>query len=298
MDRLLSMRAFCRVAVLGSFSRASAELGMSNAVTSRLVADLEKHLRTRLLNRSTRNVNLTEAGQEYFQRCQSILEQIDETEAAALDLDAQPSGRLRMLVGFAEGMFVLARHLPEFHKKYPNVTLEVELAEQVVDIVERQFDLAVQPQPYIYSNSVVVRELMSTRVILCASPAYVAESGMPMEPEDLADRDCLTFSDSKSVRDSWLLKSADRQVRVYPHYVLMSNNLILILETIRAGLGVGLVFENVVRNELESGALVRVLPDYDVDALSYFIVYPSRKHLPAKVRVMVEFLFGIFERKH
>jgi DNA-binding transcriptional LysR family regulator len=297
MDRLLSMRVFCKVAALGSFSRAASELDMSNAVVSRLVSDLEQHLHIRLLNRSTRSVNLTEAGHEYFARCENILEQIDETEASTQGLEGNPSGRLRMLVGFTEGLHILARHLPNFHKKYPNVVLDIHLAEQVVDIVDKQFDIAIQPQTFVYSNSVVIRELMQARLILCASPAYVAEHGLPATAIQMAGRECITFSSPK-LRDGWVLQSARERIRVQPNCILMSNNLVPILGAIRAGMGVGLVFENLVRNELASGALVRVLPEYHVHVLPYFIVYPSRKHLPAKTRVMIEFLLQIFESEN
>jgi DNA-binding transcriptional LysR family regulator len=294
MDRLLSMRVFCRVAARGSFSRASAELGISNAVASRLVADLEEHLHIRLLNRSTRNVNLTEAGQEYFQRCESILDQIDESEAATRGQDVHPSGRLRMLVGFTDGLFILARHLPEFRRKYPNITLDIHLAEQVVDIVEKQFDLAIQPEIFVYSSSVVVRELMSAPLILCATPEYLVEHGEPRTPEELNDRDCVTLSKPWQ-SDHWLLRGPTRQVRVHPNMILTSNNLLPVIGALRSGMGIGLIFENLVRDELAAGSLVRVLPDYHYDAVSFSVVYPSRKHLPAKVRVMVEFLLGVFD---
>jgi DNA-binding transcriptional LysR family regulator len=293
MDRLLSMRVFYRVALAGNFSRAATELGLSNAVVSRLVADLEEHLNTRLLNRSTRSVNLTEAGKEYLKRCESILESIDEAEAPYRGDDPVPRGRLRLLVSFTEGLCVLVHHLAEFRARYPHIQLDIELAEQVVDIVDRQFDLAIQPQTFIYSNSVVVRELMTGKLILCASPDYIKRCGMPENPEDLNEREGITLSDPR-FRDYWLLQSPTRQVRVQPNHILMSNNLIPIIGGIGSGLGIGIVFENVVQSELEEGSLVRVLPDYYVETLSYFIVYPSRKHLSNKVRVMVDFLLEAF----
>lgn len=293
MDRLLSMRVFYRVAVAGNFSRAAMELGLSNAVVSRLVADLEEHLQTRLLNRSTRSVNLTEAGKDYFKRCESILDAIDEAEATHRGVDVEPRGRLRLLVSFTEGLCVLVHHLAEFRERFPHVQLDIELAEQVVDIVDRQFDLAIQPQTFVYSNSVVVRELMTGRLILCASPSYIERCGKPEKPEDLNDRETITLSDPR-YRDYWLLQSQSRQVRVQPNHILMSNNLIPIMGAIGSGLGIGLAFENVVRGELDSGALVRVLPDYFIETLSYFIVYPSRKHLSNKVKVMIDFLLEIF----
>lgn len=297
MDRLQSMRVFCKVASVGSFSRAAAEFNMSNAVASRLVSDLEQHLQIRLLNRSTRSVNLTEAGREYFLRCENILEQIDEAEASSLGLEGNPGGRLRMLVGFTEGLHILTRHLPAFHKKYPKIVLDIHLAEQVVDIVDKQFDIAIQPQTFVYSNSVVIRDLMRAKLILCASAGYLAERGAPQTPEQLNGHECITFSSSK-LRNHWILQGPSGQVGVQLNCILMSNNLVPMLGAIRAGMGVGLAFENVIRDDLAKGSLVRVLPEYHVHVLPYFIVYPSRKHLPTKVRVMIDFLLDIFESEN
>lgn len=296
MDRLLSMRVFCKVASTGSFSRTAAAFDMSNAVASRLVSDLEQHLQIRLLNRTTRSVKLTEAGQDYFLRCENILEQIDEAEANMLGLEGKPKGKLRMLVSFSEGMHILTRNLPEFRRRYPNIVLEIHLAEQVVDLVESQFDIAIQPEIFVYSNSVVVRELMSAKMILCAAADYLAANGTPLTPENISGHDAITFSSPRQ-RDDWPLRSPSGQIRVQPNIVLQSNNLVPILGAIRSGLGIGLAFENVVRDELASGSLVRVLPDCHVDIFPYFIVYPSRKHLPAKVRVMIDFLLEIFENE-
>jgi len=293
MDRLLSMRVFHRVAQLGSFSRAASEFNVSNAVASRLVADLEEHLQTRLLNRSTRNVNLTEAGCDYFKRCEAILEQIDEAESSTLGRDVTPSGRLRLLVSFTEGLCLLSHHLADFRSRYPRITLEIHLTEQIVDIVEKQYDLAIQPESFVYSNSVVARELMRARLILCATPAHLATHGIPRTPEELNGRDTITLA-SPRLRDSWLLHGPSGDIQVLPNQIVVSNNLIPVLGAIRSGLGIGLVFENIVQPELDNGTLVRVLPDFSGYELPYFVVYPSRKHLPAKVRVMVNYLLQLF----
>jgi DNA-binding transcriptional LysR family regulator len=290
------MRVFCKVASVGSFSRAALAFDISNALASRLVSDLEQHLQIRLLNRSTRSVNLTEAGLEYLVRCETILEQIEEAETAALGLEGNPSGKLRMLVGFTEGLHILARHLPEFRRRYPKVVLDIHLAEQIIDIVDQQFDIAIQPQTFVYSSSVVVRDLMCAKMILCATPDYLATHGTPQSPEQLSGHACITFTSPK-VRESWLLQSPSGEIRVKPNIILMSNNLVPILGAIRSSQGIGLAFENIVRDELENASLVRVLPECHIMQLPYFVVYPSRKHLPAKVRAMIGFLLEIFERE-
>lgn len=293
MDRLQSMRVFYKVATARSFACAAKELDMSNAVVSRLVSDLEQHLQTRLLNRTTRNVSLTEAGQEYFQRCESVLEQIDEAEASCLGLQASLSGKLRMLVSFSEGIEVITPRLPEFRARYPNIVLELHLAEQTVDIVDRQFDIAIQPEIFVFSNSVVVRDLMSANMIMCASAAYAAAHPLPTTPADIEKHDCISFS-SEKLRDTWVLSNGDKKSTVHPKCVLMSNNIVPLIGSIRSGLGIGLIFESLVRDELADGRLIRVLPDYHLPETRYFIVYPTRKYVPAKVRAMVNFLLEIF----
>lgn len=295
MDRLFSMRVFCRVATLGSFTRAAQELDISVAVASRLVVDLERHTNTRLFNRSTRSVKLTERGAGYFQRCVDILDQLDQADAFMAKEDAQVAGKLRLLVSFSEGLQLLAPHLHGFRQRYPDVVLDIHLAERVVDIVAEGFDVAIQPRPYLGSGSVVARELMQARLVLCAAPAYLAQRGMPLTPEELAGHDCLTFA-HEELRDYWPLHAEERAVRVVPHNVLTSNNIQVLLEGMRSGMGIGLAVEQLIQDDLARGSLQRVLPAYHAMPMDYFVVYPSRHYLPAKVRVMVDFLLGLFGR--
>lgn len=295
MDRLQSMRVFCQVASTGSFTRAATELNMSAPVLSRLVIDLEQHLRTRLFNRTTRSVKLTEAGHEYLLRCQHILEQIDEADALMSDQGGQASGTLRLLVGFTGGMHLLAPYLIEFRRQYPDVLLEVHLAERVVDLVAEGFDLAIQPRPYVGSSSAVVRKLMQARMVLVAAPSYVDARGLPATPDDLSGHDCVSLAHDE-LRDYWQLNSDMEEIRAKPHNVLVSNNLKLLLDAIRSGMGIGLVYRRLVNSELRAGTLLRVLPDFHGDEMDYFIVYPSRKYVPPKVRAMIGFLQALFDR--
>lgn len=295
MDRLQSMRVFCQVASTGSFTRAATELNMSAPVLSRLVIDLEQHLRTRLFNRTTRSVKLTEAGHEYLLRCQHILEQIDEADTLMSDQGSQASGTLRLLVSFTGGMHLLAPHLIEFRRQYPDVLLEVHLAERVVDLVAEGFDIAIQPRPYVFSSSAIVRKLMQARMIMVAAPSYVAQRGLPATPDDLSAHDCVSPA-HEELRDYWQLNSDSEMIRAKPHNVLVSNNLKLLLDAIRSGMGIGLVYRRLVTDELAAGTLVHVLPAFRGEEMDYFIVYPSRKYVPPKVRAMIGFLQALFER--
>lgn len=293
MDRLQSMRVFCQVASAGSFTRAAAELDMSLAATSRLVVDLENHIRTRLLNRTTRRVTLTEAGEEYFARCTQILAQIEEADKIMCDQSTEASGRLRFLIGSAVVMHELAPLLHTFRMRHPKVTLDAQLAERPVDLAAERFDLAVQPSVHVTSDSVVARKLIGTSMILCASPDYLQQRGTPRIPEDLSSHDCLSIANEEH-RDSWRLQSGQNETRIRPNNVLTSNNVRVLLEAACSGMGIAFALCHPVQPELRSGRLVRVLPDYRGDDMEHLIVYPSRRYLRPKVRAMIAFLQELY----
>lgn len=296
MDQLESMRAFCKVVATGSFTRAAADLDLGSTVVSRMVAALEDHLQSRLLNRTTRSVSLTEAGRDYFLRCEHILAQLEEADMLATGKAGHASGKLRMLVSFSEGLKLIAPHLTEFRQQYPDVRLDIELNEKAVDIVEEGFDMAIQPEPFVFSSSVVSRSLMRARLVMCAAPDYLLRQGTPLGVADLEKHDCISFSHSE-LRDHWDLQHETGDIRVRPNNVLVSNNIEILLGAVRTGLGIGLAFEQLISNELKDGRLVRVLPELHAQELNYFIVYPSRKYVPPKVRAMIDFLFSVFARE-
>ena len=241
----------------------------------------------------TRSVSLTEAGEEYFQRCRQILQDIDEAELSLASDLGRASGRLRLVVGFSEGLHILSPHLAEFRRRYPDVQLEIQLAERVVDLVEENFDLGIQPRPFVHSRNSVARHLMQARLVLCASPGYVSEHGLPLAPADLKDHACVNFS-LEPLRQEWVLVRADGSERIKPNNVLVSNNIEVLFEAMRGGVGIGLAFEWLIRQDLASGRLVRILPAYHADEMDYQVVYPSRKFLPQKTRAMIDFLFAVF----
>jgi DNA-binding transcriptional LysR family regulator len=293
MDRLQSMRVFCQVASAGSFTRAAAELDMSVAAASRMVVDLENHIRTRLLNRTTRSVTLTEAGEEYFARCTHILAQIEEADKVMCDQSTDASGKLRFLIGSAVVMYQLAPMLQTFRLRHPKVILDVHLAERPVDLVAERFDLAVQPSNHVTSDSVVARKLIGTSMILCASPDYLRQRGTPLTPQDLQTHDCLSLAD-EAHSESWRLQSGQEETRVRPTNVLTSNNVRVLLEAASSGMGIAFTLCHPVQPELKAGRLVRVLPAYRGDDMEHLIVYPSRKYLRPKVRAMIAFLQEVY----
>lgn len=293
MDRLQSMRVFCQVASVGSFTRAAAELDMSVAATSRMVVDLENHIRTRLLNRTTRSVTLTESGEEYYARCMHILAQVEEADKVMCDQSTDASGKLRFLIGSAVVMHQLAPLLNTFRQRYPEVTLDVHLAERPVDLIAERFDLAIQPSGHVTSDSVVARKLIGTSMIMCAAPSYLEQRGTPRTPQELCGHDCLSLADDEHA-EWWRLRSGRKETRLRPNNVLTSNNVRVLLEAACSGMGIAFVLCHPVQPELAAGRLVRVLPEYRGDDMEHMLVYPSRKYVRPKVRAMIGFLQELY----
>ncbi|HWW05194.1 LysR family transcriptional regulator [Collimonas sp.] len=293
MDRLQSMRVFAKVVEQGSFVGAAQVLDMSNAVVTRLVADLENHLGIRLLHRSTRRMALTEPGQAYLERVRQILDEIDEAEAAASVLSSKPAGTLNIYSQIGFGQTQLARLLPLYSKQYPDVQLDVTLSDRTVDLIEEGFDVGVFSVNQKFDASMVARQLGIAEVLLCASPAYIAEHGVPQVPEDLAQHSCLNFS-LEHLRHHWTFQS-DQGTSIIPiTSKVMSNNTDLLRHCLLAGMGIGMRTSYTLGDDMVAGRVVRVLPDYQINKVAVRLVYPSRRLLSAKVRSFVDFMMAQF----
>lgn len=297
MDRLVSMRVFAKVVDQGSFAAAAAALGMSAAVVTRNVADLEAHLGTRLLNRTTRRLSLTETGQHYLDRVRQILLDIDDAEATASSSSRQPSGTLRIYCHPTFGKSQLARLLPRFAQATPEVVLDVTLADDDVDLVEQGFDVGIFIGLQKFDASMIVRRLATANVVLTASPDYLARRGAPASPADLAQHDCLNFA-FEQLRHSWPVAWNDGVVDVPVASRMVSNSGDVLREAALAGMGIMPRTSFTLEGDLDSGRLVRLLQGHHVGQLSVTMVYPSRRLLSAKVRSFVDFMAEAFPRPH
>jgi DNA-binding transcriptional LysR family regulator len=293
MDRLAAMQAFIHVVEAGSFVRAAEKLGASTSSTSRLIADLETHLGARLLNRTTRRLSLTETGEAYYERCVQLLADIDETETIAAAAAAAPSGRLKLTCPYNLLAQPIAPALAEFARRHPPVSFDVTVADRVIDLVDEGFDLAVRiGAPG--GERVVARRLGATQLVICASPAYLAQRGEPREPADLGRHSALTYA---YVSSPFLWRLADADGKLHEVRVggsLHANSGELLVAAAVAGMGIVLEPDFVVGPWLARGELQRLLPGYAGPKLDVWAVYPSRRHLSAKVRTFVEYLAGIF----
>lgn len=293
MDRLQSMRVFAKVVEQGSFVAAAQVLDMSNAVVTRLVADLENHLGIRLLHRSTRRMALTEPGQAYLERVRQILDEIDEAEAAASVLSTKPAGTLHIYSQIGFGQTQLARLLPLYSKQYPDVRLDVTLSDRTVDLIEEGFDLGIFSVNQKFDASMVARQLGIAEVLLCASPAYIAEHGVPCTPEELAQHSCLNFS-MEHLRHHWTFQSAEGASIIPITSKVMSNNTDLLRQCLLAGMGIAMRTSYTLGDDMVAGRVVRVLPDHQINKVAVRLVYPSRRLLSAKVRSFVDFMMAQF----
>jgi len=274
MDRLDAIQAFLAVTETGSFSAAADKLALSKAVVSRQVALLEDQLGVRLLHRTTRRVSLWQ-------------ETVDEVSHQTV----QARGTLRVNVPLTYGVMHLAPLWPAFMRQHPDVMLDVTLSDRVVDLVDEGFDLAVRIG-HLPSSSLVSRRLASMRLRLCASPAYVKAHGAPQQPGELSAHRVLAYS-LLATGDAWTLsRTANAQQRqtVDVKPVMRSNNGDTCTQAAIAGLGIVLQPDFMVQSYIDRGDLVELLPEWQADESGIYAVYPTRRHLPAKVRLMIDFL--------
>lgn len=293
MDRFAALTVFTRVVECGSFAAAADRLAMSNSAVSRHVADLEAHLGSRLLNRTTRRLSLTESGRIFHERCVQLLADLTEAEEEVNAATAVPRGTLRLTASITFGVRHLAPAIAEFGARHPEVAFDVELSDRTVDIVEEGMDLAIRIGG-IGSQALIARPLATTQLVLCAAPGYLARRGTPREPEDLAAHNCLTY-EYLAAGAVWQFRGRDggeRAVRIAGS--AHANNGSLLCALAVAGMGVLLEPDFIVAAEIRAGTLVPLLPAFRPPTSTIYAAYPSRRHLSAKVRLFVDALAARF----
>ncbi|HEY2338341.1 MAG TPA: LysR family transcriptional regulator [Burkholderiales bacterium] len=293
MDRFEAMRVFSQVVEQGGFSKAAEQLGLSATATSRHIAELEAHLQTRLLNRTTRRVSLTESGRAFYERCVQVLADLEEAEQEASRAAVVPRGTIKLTAPVNFGVRHLASAIADFLAEHGEVRFDVSLSDRIVDLVEEGFDLGIRVGTA-GAEHLVARKLGETRVVPCASPEYLARRGAPQNPEDLQRHDCFTY-EYVTPKNVWRFRDpagGERAVRVGGR--LHSNNGDLLAEAAVRGAGIVLEPAFIVGPEVRAGRLVPLLQDYVPAPAPIYAVYPSRKHLSAKVRRFVDFLVERF----
>ncbi|WIG92813.1 LysR family transcriptional regulator [Myxococcus sp. SDU36] len=287
-DRLGGMRAFVAVATRHSFVAAADELGLSASALSRRIAQLERALGCRLLQRTTRRVALTEVGALYLERCLDVLARADEADAAVSAFSAQPRGLLRVSLPNLYGQLRVSPLLPEFMRRYPLLRLEVTMEDRYIDLVEQRIDVGVRIGD-LRSGDYVARRLALNRRRLCASPEYLRRKGTPRTPADLRGHACLQFAPQmKEV--PWVLTRGGRRTQVAVEPLLRVDNAEALRQAALGGCGITLLADFVMGADLEAGRLVEVLASWRVADSWVWAVYPHARFLPMKTRVFVDFL--------
>lgn len=292
MDRFAEMRVFAAVVDAGSFVGAAQPLEISKAAVSRHVAELEGRLGVRLLHRTTRKLSLTPEGEVFHARCKELLENVEEAEAEISSRSGEARGLLKVNVPVTFGLLHLAPLWAEFMELHPKVTLDVTLADRVVDLVEEGFDMAVRIAR-LPSSSLISRRIASTRMVLCASPTYLRQRGTPTHPMELADHDVMAYS-LLSTGENWEFTGPDGavSVRVRPRMRTNSGDSCRVAALRHKGIVLQPSF--LVGPDLLAGTLVELMPEYRSLVLGVYAVYPSRKFVSPKVRLLIDFLVGAF----
>ncbi|MFL1390114.1 LysR family transcriptional regulator [Pseudomonas tritici] len=287
MDRLQAMRVFVTVVDLGSQSAAADHLDLSRPVVSRYLAELEDWVGARLLHRTTRKLSLTAAGSETLPRCRQMLELCGDMQAAVSEPDDAPRGLLRLSVSTSFGQAQLAQAIAEYVKRYPLVTVDLQMLDRTVNLVDERIDLAIRTSNDLDPN-LIARRLTVCRSVVCATPAYLLEHPAPQKVEDLAGHNCLTHSYfGKSL---WHFEERGEHVSVPINGNITSNEASTLLRVTLAGAGVSMLPSYQAGDYIRRGELVRLLPDAEPRRMNIYAVYASRKHMPSALRSLLDFL--------
>lgn len=290
MENIGDLEIFARVVETGSLSAAGRVLGFSPAMISKRLKRLEEQLGTRLMQRTTRQISLTEAGQGFYERVLAILASVEEAKDFISRRSGQARGMLKISAPTSFGRMHIAPHINGFMQENPDLGIQLVLSDEFVDIVGQGYDLAIRIGE-LSESSLVARKLAPVRRILCASPAYVAIHGSPQSLADLADHVCLPPHNN----DVWKLEGPDGAVLIRPTGPLQTNSSEVIREAVISGAGIALRSTWDIGPELADGRLVQVLPNYESSRnVAIHALYASRQFLPAKVRVFIDYLAALY----
>lgn len=287
------LQTFVDVVKQGSFAAVARERNVDPSLISRAIARLEAELGIRLLQRTTRQLSLTEAGTVYFQRVEPLVEEMQQAIAIAGDISGQPKGTLRITASVSFGLKCIVSLLPRFRSMYPELTIELLLTDANVDLFTERIDLAIR-LGLLADSTLIAQQLMQTRYYVCASPHYLSQWGHPQFPSDIENHHCLLFP-LAGFRSRWRFRdSHQHESEVLVQGQTIISNAIALQQCAIAGMGLALLPNWLVGDDLQNGTLVNVFPSHDVTATEFstaaWLVFPSRAYVPLKVRVFIDFL--------
>lgn len=289
MDTLTAMGVYVCVVEFKSFSIAANELDISSSSVSKQISQLENHVGAKLLQRTTRRLYVTEVGEAYYQKCLSILSQVNEAENLVSTLQGSTSGKLKITCNMTFGQLQLSQAIPEFMQRYPDVTIDVTLDDRPPDLMRDGFDLAIRiSDPQLPDSSMIAREIAKVSLFICATPEYLAQKGTPVEINELDQHNCLIFVHAANA-DVWSAQKKQQNTSVKVSGDLRANNSLVIRSSALQHRGIANLAGFVISRFAQTGELVRVFPDYAPEELSIFAVYPDRQYTPPKVKLFIEF---------
>lgn len=292
MDKLDAMNAFAKVVAAGSYAEAARRLGLTRSAVSKAVMELELLLSARLLDRTTRRVTPTEAGLAYYERCVSILADVEETEIQISRLHDEPRGVLKINAPMSFGILYLGDAVAQFMARYPELRIELVLSDRFIDPLEEGVDVTVRIGA-LGNSSLIARRLAPARRALVASPPYIERHGAPQTPQDLSAHRCLAYGHMAAVH-RWQLMQGAEVVAVQITSSLCSNNGEVLRTAALAGNGIANLPTFLVGPEIAAGRLTVVLPDNPPTELGIFALYAPNRYLAAKTRVFIDFLVARF----
>lgn len=296
MDHLLALRVFVRIAEAGTFGKAADQLSLPRSTASKLIQDLEQHLGTKLIQRTTRSITVTPEGAQYYERARRLITDLEEMDDAAGQARAQPKGVLRVDVGSVHANQILLPALPQFQAAYPDIELRLGVSDRPSDLVSEGIDCVIRGG-VLADTTLIARKLGEMELITCCHARYVAQHGQPAHPRDIAAQQHQVvgyFSALTGKVFPLRFARGDEVLEIEAHGAIAVNESTAHLTALAAGLGIGQTFAWFVREALARGDLVRILPDWQPPRHPLYILYPPNRHLNAKVRVFVDWAVQVF----
>lgn len=298
MDQIQAMRVFARVVEAGTFTRAAESLDLPKGTVTKLVQQLESRLKVKLLNRTTRRVTVTPDGAAYYERTSRLLNDLDDIEASMSNAQASPSGRLRVDVGSSVARLIVIPALADFYRRFPDIQLDLGVSDRPVDLIGDNVDCVIRGGELL-EQSLVARRIGNMALVTVATPDYLARHGMPGHPHELeAGHTTINYFSARSGRPyPHIFEKDGETIEIAGRYKVSVNESNAHIAAVLAGLGISQVVSFAAAPHLESGELVRVLPEWTRPAIPLHVVYPPNRHLSAKVRAFVEWAAELFARE-
>lgn len=295
MDQLLAIRTFVRIAEAGSFAKAADALRLPRSTASKLIADLEDHLGIKLIQRTTRSINVTPEGAEYYQRALRLLAEVEDMDAAAAQARVHPRGRLRVDIGSSLANYILIPALPRFRALYPEVELYLGVSDRPADLINEGVDCVIRGG-VLADTSLIARRIGELDFVTCAAPSYLERHGTPATPSELAHGHVVAsyFSSLTGKPFPLFFQRGEEKSEIHVGSMAAVNESTAHLSALVAGLGIGQTFRYVARAHLLDGTLIPVLEAWSQPPLPLYVMYPPNRHLNAKIRVFVDWVADLF----